>query len=327
MRMQKIIPVLACVIAVLSLSACSETRYAAHLAKQIPMGQDKAANSKGSFKVGSSYKIQGRRYYPTETYNHTEMGMASWYGPGFDGKKTANGEIFNKNELTAAHRTLQLPSIIKVTNLANGRSAILRVNDRGPFANDRILDVSERAASVLGFKNKGVTKIRLEVVADASKEVASVAKSGRATRGYEVAYNQGKMPQHYPVPSSKPAPVTKITIGDEAAQAPVQTASVPSVQSEPLNDVVKSAASRPNGYAQSTGRVFVQAGSFSKEANALKYSSKISKIAPSRVYMTRVNNQPYFRVRLGPYDNSAQAQQVIASLNQNGHQNAVIVTE
>lgn len=333
MKLQKFIPVFACLVSLVGLSGCSETRYAAHVAKQIPISKDKMSRNKGYFKVGSSYKIQGRRYYPSETYNHTETGTASWYGPGFHDKLTANGEIFDQNEMTAAHRTLQLPSIVKVTNLSNGRSAILRVNDRGPFAHNRILDVSERAAVVLGFKNKGVAKIRLEVVADASKEVASIAKSGRSTRGYEIAYNQGKavnpanVKMNAPVPLSKPEPITEVVLGETPVE-PIQTASVPSVQAEPLADMVKNAASVPsNGYVQNARKVFVQAGSFSQEANALSYSDTLSKIAPSRVYMTRVNNEPYFRVRLGPYDNSAQAQQVIASLSQSGHQNAVIVTE
>jgi len=146
-------------VAVISLNACSSAQYAAHVAKKIPLKQDTPSKSIGHFKVGSSYVIKGKRYYPVETYNFTETGSASWYGPGFHGKQTANGEMFDQNELTAAHRTLQLPCIIQVTNLDNGRQVILRVNDRGPFAHNRILDVSERAAVLLGFKEKGVANI------------------------------------------------------------------------------------------------------------------------------------------------------------------------
>ena len=105
----------------LTLSACSETQYAAHLAKEVINTSD----SQGSFKVGKPYRIAGKIYHPRESYRLVETGVASWYGPQFHGKKTANGEIFNKYDLTAAHRTLQLPSIIRVTNLDNGRSAIL----------------------------------------------------------------------------------------------------------------------------------------------------------------------------------------------------------
>ncbi|MAQ71421.1 MAG: hypothetical protein CL565_04425, partial [Alphaproteobacteria bacterium] len=128
--------------------------------------------------------------YPKEMKEFVQTGIASWYGPGFHGKQTANGEIYNSGDLTAAHKTLQLPSIIRVTNLENGRSAILRVNDRGPFAHDRILDVSEKGAEMLGFKNKGKAKIKLELLEEESSIVADAAKSGRDTRGIEVALNR-----------------------------------------------------------------------------------------------------------------------------------------
>jgi rare lipoprotein A len=107
----------------LALGACAEVELASHVAKSTP--------SQGSFKVGNPYKVEGQWYNPTETYEMTQTGIASWYGPGFHGKKTANGEIYNMNELTAAHKTLQLPSLVRVTNLDNGKSVIVRVNDRG----------------------------------------------------------------------------------------------------------------------------------------------------------------------------------------------------
>ena len=93
-----------------------------------------------------------------------EVGTGSWYGPGFHGKLTANGEIFDQNKLTAAHRTLPLPSTIAVTNLANNRSLILRVNDRGPYIEGRIVDVSKRAAQILGFEKEGLATLQLEVL-------------------------------------------------------------------------------------------------------------------------------------------------------------------
>ena len=130
--------------AAIALPGCTELELGSHLAKT--WGND--ADNVGDFKVGSPYKIKGQTYVPAEKYELSEVGIASWYGPGFHGKQTANGEIFNRNDLTAAHRTLQMPSIIRVTNLQNGRSLILRVNDRGPFSKDRVLDVSEKAAEV-----------------------------------------------------------------------------------------------------------------------------------------------------------------------------------
>ncbi|MGY8986661.1 MAG: septal ring lytic transglycosylase RlpA family protein, partial [Sphingomonadales bacterium] len=130
-------------------------------------------------KIGKPYKIAGIWYYPAKDPDYEEFGMASWYGPNFHGRPTANGEKFDMNKLTAAHRTLPLPSYIRVTNLANGRTVVLRVNDRGPFANDRILDVSRRGAQLLGYKDKGVQKVKVELVnPDGSKIKKAIAEVG-----------------------------------------------------------------------------------------------------------------------------------------------------
>jgi len=115
-------------------------------------------------KVGKPYKIAGVWYTPAEQPHYDEVGFASWYGRDFHGKKTANGEIYNMNALTAAHKTLPLPTFVKVTNLENGRSIILRINDRGPFVKGRIIDISRRGAQLLGFDKQGVTKVRVQAV-------------------------------------------------------------------------------------------------------------------------------------------------------------------
>ena len=123
----------------------------------------------GTYKVGKPYKIMGKWYYPKEDYDYSEVGIASWYGEDFHAKTTANGERYDMYSLTAAHRTLPLPSIVKVTNLENGRSLVLRVNDRGPYAKSRIIDVSKRASQLLGFQTQGTTKVRVEVMEKESK--------------------------------------------------------------------------------------------------------------------------------------------------------------
>ncbi len=116
----------------------------------------------GHYKIGNPYTILGKKYYPEEDRNYKEIGVASWYGEDFHNKKTANGETYNMNDYTAAHRTLPLPSMVKVTNLENGKSIIVRVNDRGPFAKDRIIDLSKKVANYLGFQNQGTTKVKVE---------------------------------------------------------------------------------------------------------------------------------------------------------------------
>ena len=136
----------------LMLSSCIDSRY------------------KGHYKVGKSYVINEKTYTPKEVTHYHKVGMASWYGKRFHGKKTANGETFNRHDLTAAHHTLPLPCVVKVTNLKNNKSVVVVVNDRGPFAkkDHRIIDVSEKAAEVLDMKKQGVAKVKVELLPNAT---------------------------------------------------------------------------------------------------------------------------------------------------------------
>jgi rare lipoprotein A len=318
------------------LVGCTEAKYAAHVVKQIPLPGE-SAEPTGYFKVGNTYNIKGRRYKPQERYNLTETGIASWYGPGFHGKMTANGEIFDENEMTAAHRTLQMPSIIRVTNLSNGRTAIFRVNDRGPFAHDRILDVSKRGASVLGFKSKGTAKIRLEVLSGPSKEVAHRAKAGYSTKGYEVALTQdGRIsPQSSTVmqrvsndPAVNVPPIKPLPNMPNNPQLTTGiSASAPTPLAKPLPVEAVALDTPPLPPSLGVGRIFVQAGAFSQEPNALAYSEKMKQFGPSKVYLARSGDRTLYRVRLGPYENRVAASEVIERLRNAGNSTAVIVSD
>lgn len=121
----------------------------------------------GRYVTGKKYKIAGKWYYPKHEPNYRKTGLASWYGPTFHGRKTANGEIFDRYALTAAHTTMPLPSYARVTNVSNGRSMIVRVNDRGPFHGNRIIDLSERVATMLDTKSAGVGKVKVEYIGKA----------------------------------------------------------------------------------------------------------------------------------------------------------------
>lgn len=124
----------------------------------------------GYFKIGKPYKIFDILYVPQDYEEFEEIGTASWYGDDFHGKQTANGEIYNMGSMTAAHRTLPLPSIIKVTNLDNDKSVIVRVNDRGPFAKSRVIDLSQKAAEILEYKHKGTARVKIELMRDETDE-------------------------------------------------------------------------------------------------------------------------------------------------------------
>jgi rare lipoprotein A len=124
----------------------------------------------GTYRVGKPYMVAGRMYVPEEDVNYREDGLASWYGDDFHGRLTANGEVFDMDSLTAAHPTLPMPSYARVTNLSNGKSLIVRVNDRGPYHGNRLIDVSNKAAELLEFKNNGVARVRVEYVGRAPLE-------------------------------------------------------------------------------------------------------------------------------------------------------------
>lgn len=126
---------------------------------------------KGHYKVGLPYTINNVVYHPKEDENYDQVGVASWYGDAFHCNPTANGQLFNKTELTAAHNTLPLPSVVKVTNLNNKKSVIVVINDRGPFKKKRIIDLSEKAAERIGMKNEGVAKVRVQFLKHETKKL------------------------------------------------------------------------------------------------------------------------------------------------------------
>jgi rare lipoprotein A len=136
------------------------------------------------FKVGSPYRIDGRWYYPERVSQYEVVGIASWYGEDYHGRLTSNGELYDMNALTAAHPSLPLPSLAQVTNLENGRSMVLRVNDRGPFVDGRVIDLSRGAAQELGLEHQGLARVHVVYLGPAPLEEAIVAFD-QAPRGWE----------------------------------------------------------------------------------------------------------------------------------------------
>jgi rare lipoprotein A len=169
--------------AALLLSACGNDIGSSSMQQASTEGVPGFKNGKAEHplvKLGKPYTIKGRTYYPEHDPNYEEEGIASWYGPGFHGESTANGERFDKMAMTAAHRTLPLPSIVNVTNLKNNKTVVVRVNDRGPFASDRIIDLSKRAAQEIDMIGAGTAKVRVEYLPEASMRYVAMLKSGYA---------------------------------------------------------------------------------------------------------------------------------------------------
>ena len=139
------------------------------------------------YMIGQPYEINGRSYFPREDFDYDRVGMASWYGSSFHGRRTANGEFYDMYAMTAAHATLPMPTIVRVTNLENGRSVVVRINDRGPFADDRIIDMSRAGARELGFEEQGLARVRVTVLREASLQLKRAAGVANVDGGVRIS--------------------------------------------------------------------------------------------------------------------------------------------
>jgi rare lipoprotein A len=338
------------------LPGCSELEFGSHVAKRL----NRPGQNEGTFKVGNPYTVDGETYYPREQYEYSETGIASWYGPGFAGKHTANGEIYDDGELTAAHRTLQMPSLVRVTNLDNGRSVIVRVNDRGPYRRGRVMDVSSKAADLLGMKGAGTAKVRLDLLPQESLQIASAARSGLSTKGYEVAANNGtyliKQGPTYAQPAGSyqvasvgnAVPVPQLAPAAGGQDYPVDTASLQPVAQETIGSV-QTAPSPQTGVATAVPghtrygqfypdpvvtempvrptSIYVQAGAFANPANANALSARMAAYGNARVEQALVNGKQFYRVRVGPAASVQAADALLNRIVAGGTNGARIIVE
>lgn len=165
----------------------SEKEYGVKASPRVTHKSSRLKRGGGRNQIGKPYKVKGKWYYPKDVRSYSKVGKASWYGSAFHGRLTANGEVYDMTHLTAAHPTLPLPSYARVTNTANGNSVIVRINDRGPFAHGRIIDLSKRAAQLLDYTHSGIAKVKVDYIGraplhgqDDSYLVASYRPGGRA---------------------------------------------------------------------------------------------------------------------------------------------------
>ncbi len=311
------------------LAACAETQLVLHAAKRIKQEQNSPTPTTGRYKVGDPYKIDGVYYYPTVDYNYSETGVASWYGPKFDGKPTANGEKFDMNELSAAHRTLPMPSMVRVVNLDNGRSLALRVNDRGPFARGRIIDVSRRAAQLLGFRYRGTARVRVELMADESRRLAALTLRGKIDEGERIApvpalaSKSNKIVTAVLLPAPRTTPETTPPAPKVIGSPPAPRVATPMEAASSLIDL---ALDLDLDLVRPTA-LYVQAGAFVRYPNAARLRSRLARLAPARVTEARVGEEKYFRVRLGPFQNLGMADRALAEVAASGYPKARLIVE
>ncbi len=300
-----------------AVTACAETELLVHTAKSLR--GDRTPAPVGEYKIGKPYQISDRWYYPAENLEYAETGIASWYGPKFHGKPTANGEIFDQNLITGAHRTLPLPSAVRVTNLENGRAITLRVNDRGPFAHGRIIDVSRRGAQLLGFEKSGTAKVRVEILPHDSRQLklAALNRGGRAPGQPQIAPSPRQDVVATPLPNSgQPAQQTANTASTGTATVPPRDFSAVPVLSEKVEILPVS----PTG-------IFVQTGAFSKLENALRMRDRVFTLGPTQISRFLVAGTEVYRVRIGPLQTVAAADATLSQLTGAGVQDARLIVE
>ena len=323
------IPAIVAFLLVVMLGGCAETRLAVHMAKQLKDNGEpgstqpsEAERSAGAVKIGRPYQVNGVWYYPHENPDYDETGIASWYGEPFHGRLTANGERYDMNDLSAAHKTLPLPTKVRVTNLENGRSIVLRVNDRGPFVNGRIIDLSRRSAQLLGFHRQGTAKVRVQLAEapEAAPVTAKAVTPPEQKRALPAVPRGGIAAQTLPPPpgvrEAEPRavePVARVASADERVNLPA--AARPAV---PSTADLQQLQVRPSS-------IFVQAGAFSLAENANRLRALLSWIGPSQISNIVVQGQEIFRVRIGPLASVTAADDVLQRVLQEGIMDAHII--
>lgn len=243
------------------------------------------------------YQIRGRWYHPKEQPNYDEVGQASWYGSYHHGRSTSTGERFDMNDLTAAHKTLPLPSLVEVTNRANGRRVILRVNDRGPFVDGRIIDLSRGAAEELGLLQQGVGDVRVRYVGPAPRQ-----GGGTALRRAEADSARRPQATHVQTQSPGPRPYYENTaVPSQPAPQPVYTAAQPAAS---------------NAY-------WVQAGAYSDRRGADQVARRLGDKAV--VQNIDRDGRPLFRVVVGPWPDAGAAERARQAVMARGFDDALLI--
>lgn len=291
-------------LAALGLAACSATTQ-----------RPNAAAPYGTYKLGKPYEVDGRWYYPAQDWTYDRTGIASWYDQGFAGRFTADGETFNPNALTAAHKTLPLPTVVQVTNLENGRSIQVRINDRGPFVRGRIIDLSRRAAQLLGFEQQGTAKVRVQILVPQTIQAESLA--GHHAPPQEVAMS---------------APATQVTAqnlptpADVSVAPPQPVARLPQPPPSPVPAPV--AVDPPQQVTQlpvTPSQIYIQAGAFESMDRAVRLKALLRRYGPVSVTNTKVNGLVFYRVRVGPVQTVPQADTLLSKVTQTSPDARIVV--
>ena len=322
----------AAALAVAAVGGCTELQLVNHASKQVTRGPvdvgtptrvpDQLPRQRGIYKIGEPYQVTGVWYYPKPDPSYDQTGIASWYGEEFHGRPTANGEFYDMNLVSAAHQTLPLPSLVRVTNLENGRSVVVRVNDRGPFVNGRIIDMSRRGAQLLGYERTGTARVRVTVLGPASldADVLEVATAPKAEKppiagAPRVAVLAEALPPPPGVNGDTATVIGPVLPSSSLGFLPGDTGGGNLETQELRQEPVRATS------------LFVQAGSFTRFDNANRLRARLSPYGSAQVKQVMLSGVDHFRVRIGPMQSVTEADQILTSVISLGQGDARIVVE
>lgn len=293
MARARIVNLLGVLLASALLAACVTPRYATEGGKG---GRPPATAGAGGYKVGKPYQVGGVWYVPREQPNYDEVGIASWYGDAFHLKATANGEIFDMNAVTAAHTTLPLPSIVEVTNLENGRKIRVRVNDRGPFVGNRIIDLSREAARQLGFERAGIARVRVRYIGP-----APLLDRDAGVRYASAPVRPDRTPTPAPARAARPQqPAVTEVVSRFPSPEPITAAPLAAPPARPAPAPMLASAA-PSAFR-------IQAGAFANPGNAERAAAQLAFAGPATIEpLQRADGVTLYRVLLPAPGDEAQA--------------------
>lgn len=311
-----------------------------------------------TYKIGEPYQIKDEWYTPQEDYSYSAKGVAGWYQEE-QGKLTANGEKYDEEALTAMHKTLPLPSIVRITNLENGNVAIVRVNERGPFVNNRLIDVSQKTAEALEFNMVGTTMVQVDILPGESRALKSeiLKKNGISSDTVSVSGESVLSSDvHMEELSEQPKPLYQPYEGDQIIyggqntirfdEADKSTSGIVSITQpitnaiEPIQSTAQGTIQQPNPTSQGTqadtnmprlivpiSGHYVQAGAFSSMENAQKLKTALEQFGPAQIYDANVNGTVLHRVRMGPFETRTDATELQEVLSKAGFSDTGIIFE
>ena len=300
------------------LQGCSSVELAIDLyKKQKRETTEDAVVAAPRYKVGKPYKVAGIWYYPERDLTYDDTGIGSWYGDEFAGKLTANGEIFDPELVTAAHKTLPMPSVVRVTNLDNGKSLVVRINDRGPFVAGRIIDLSREAARRIGYKDNGLARVRVQLLAEQSLRLEKLAKNGEFPTVDGVSSTA--MPEVQPVAKPKVNITAKSNTGRSAYSSTNGQSALDLLSQSRVGEVMTT--------TPIITQIWVQVGAFHSESSAAALLAQLETMGNGEISSLLKAGQTLHRVRLGPVQTVSEADKLLNGVMNKGFSGARIVVD